>query len=267
MVSDFMEWNEISFLQKHWIKYSALILANLMTLTSLVLGIVGIVLTFKSYENYSIYFAKILAVCSIFDFADGKLARIGGSKKIAVDVDTISDSIVFGILPAIYLGYWVSDWSIVAGVFTGLIYAGAVWFRLYRFVKKDPMYTPYFRGLPSPFAAMVIACLLIFPDTPEWGVLIATIILAGFMISTIPFASFKGVPSKFDWFWIVITTLVFILFAVFPTELMIFPAYNLAALMIFYLVAGPIYAEKLDKKYQQDKKINEKKVVSRSRKH
>ena len=128
------------------------------------------------------------------------------------------------------------------------------------------MYTPYFRGLPSPFAAMVIACLLIFPDTPEWGVLIATIILAGFMISTIPFASFKGVPSKFDWFWIAITTLVFILFAVFPTRLMIFPAYSLATLMIIYLVGGPIYAEKLDKKYQQNKKINEKKVVSRNRK-
>ena len=264
MVSDFMEWNEISFLQKHWIKYSALILANLMTLTSLVLGIVGIVLTFKSYENYSIYFAKILAVCSIFDFADGKLARIGGSKKIAVDVDTISDSIVFGVLPAIYLGYWVSDWSIVAGVFTSLIYIGAVWFRLYRFTKKDPMYTPYFNGLPSPFAAMVIACLLIFPDTPEWGVLIATIILAGFMISKIPFASFKGVPSKFDWFWIVTTTIVFILFAVFPIDLMIFAAYILAILMIIYLIAGPMYAEKLDKKYQQDKKISEKNAVSSS---
>jgi len=258
MVSDIMEWSEISFLQKPWIKYGALFLANLMTLTSLILGIVGIVITFKNYENYSIWFARILAVCSIFDFADGKLAKIGGSKKIAVDVDTISDSIVFGVLPAIYLGYWVSDWSIVAGVFTSLIYVGAVWFRLYRFTKKDPMYTPYFKGLPSPFAAMVIACLLIFPDTPEWGVLIATIILAGFMISTIPFASFKGVPSKFDWFWIVVTTIVVILFAAFPTDLMEFPAYSLATLMVIYLIGGPIYAEKLDKKYQQEKKLKRK---------
>ncbi len=170
-----MGWQDITFLQKKWIKVSALFLANFMTFGSLTLSIVGIVFTFINPTDFNFWFAKIMAVCSIFDFTDGKLARIGGSRKLAVDIDTIADSISFGIFPAIYLGFTVSTWqmpitvwsgwSIIAGIFTGIVYLAAVWFRLYRFIKRDPMYTPYFSGLPSPFAGMVIACLVVFADT------------------------------------------------------------------------------------------------------
>ena len=250
-----MEWQDVAFLQKNWIKKTAWILANILTFSSLILAITGIILTFFNLNNFNFWFAKIMAICSIFDFADGKLARISGSKKLAVDIDTIVDSIAFGVFPAIYLGYTVSAWeieiwNIVAGVFTGLVYLGAVWFRLYRFVKRDPFYTPYFNGLPSPFAGMVVACLVIFPDTKEWVTMISAIIISGFMLSKIPFPSFKGVPSKFDMFWIVSTTLFVVLFAVFPfnPNWMVYPAYGIAALMILYLIGGPGYAMKLDER-------------------
>ena len=260
-----MTWEEISYLQKPWIKKTAWLLANLFTLGNIVIAVVGIVYTFIDPENYVFWFAKFLAVCSIFDFADGKLARISGSRKLAVDVDTIVDSISFGVFPAIYLGNLVakweyslreisSGWSITLGVVTGLIYLGAVWFRLYRFVKRDPLYTPYFNGLPSPFAAMVIACLVIFPGTPEWGIVIATIIISGFMLSKIPLPSFKGVPSKFDLYWIITTTLLFILFIAMPFQpvnLMIYPAYVIAVYMLIYLTGGPEYALRLEKKYKE----------------
>jgi len=245
-----MEWQDVTFLQKNWIKKSAWYLANFLTFSSLILAITGIILTFFDYTDYSFWFAKIMAVCSIFDFADGKLARISGSKRLAVDVDTVVDSIAFGIFPAIYLGYIVAVWNIVAGVFTGLVYLGAVWFRLYRFIKRDPLYTPYFNGLPSPFAGMVVACLVILPYTEQWVVMLSTVIISGFMLSKIPFPSFKGVPSKFDMFWIISTTLFVVLFAVLPfnPNWMIYPAYGIAVLMIIYLIAGPGYAIKLDDK-------------------
>ncbi len=256
-----MEWQDVEFLQKNWIKKSAWFLANFLTFSSLVLAIVGIVFTFINPTNFNFWFAKIMAVCSIFDFADGKLARISGSKKLAVDIDTIVDSIAFGIFPAIYLGYYVATWpiygwNIVAGIFTGLVYLGAVWFRLYRFIKRDPLYTPYFNGLPSPFAGMVVACLAIFPDTLQWVVMLSTVIISGFMLSKIPFPSFKGVPTKFDMFWIVSTTLFVVLFAVLPFEWMIYPAYGIATLMIIYLMAGPGYAIKLDEKLKLGPKEN-----------
>jgi len=245
-----MEWQDVTFLQKNWIKKTAWILANFLTFSSLILAIIGIVFTFINPTDFNYWFAKIIALCSIFDFADGKLARISGSRKLAVDIDTIVDSIAFGIFPAIYLGYTVASWNIVAGIFTGLVYLGAVWFRLYRFVKRDPLYTPYFNGLPSPFAGMVVACLVIFPYTEQWVIMLSTVIISGFMLSKIPFPSFKGVPTKFEMFWIVSTTLCVVLFAALPfnPNWMVYPAYGIASLMIIYLIAGPGYAMKLDKK-------------------
>lgn len=69
------------------------------------------------------------------------------------------------------------------------------------------------------------------------------------MLSKIPFPSFKGVPTKFEMFWIVSTTLCVVLFAVLPfnPNWMVYPAYGIAILMIIYLIAGPGYAMKLDK--------------------
>ncbi len=260
-----MDWQDISFLQKRWIKISSLIVANLMTFGSIALSITGIVLIFFDLTNFNFWFAKIMAVCSIFDFADGKLARIGGSKKLAVDIDAMVDSVSFGIFPAIYLGYIVSQWqieiwNIVAGVITGLVYLAAVWFRLFRFIRRDPLYTPYFTGLPSPFAGMVIACLVVFPYTHAWVIIVSTFIIAGFMISKIPFPSFKGVPTLFDWFWISTTTLSVFLFAVLPfspNNLMVYPAYAIATLMVIYLTISPGYAMKLEKKLDISRK-NEK---------
>lgn len=257
-----MDWQDISFLQKKWIRITALILANLMTLGSIVLSITGIVFTFIDPINFKFWFAKIMAVCGILDFTDGKLARIGGSRKLAVDVDTIVDSVSFGIFPAIYLGYSVAQWeleiwNIVLGVLTGLIYLAAVWYRLFRFIKRDPLHTPYFTGLPSPFAGMVVACLVVFPYTHPWVMMVSTIIISGFMISKIPFPSFKGVPTLFDWFWIATTAISVFLFAIFPfapTNLMVYPAYVIGALMLIYLTISPGYAMKLEKKLDITKK-------------
>jgi len=167
-----LTWNDIEFLQKGWIKKTAIILANLMTLGNVSLAILAIVFIFLEVNNYILLFAKILAICGVLDFTDGKLARIGGSKKLAVDIDTIVDAIAFGILPAIFLAYEVSSIHIAVGVLTGLVYLSAVWYRLYRFVKRDPLYTLYFTGLPSPFAALVLSCLVVFHETPAWEFII-----------------------------------------------------------------------------------------------
>ncbi|MHA1417202.1 MAG: CDP-alcohol phosphatidyltransferase family protein [Candidatus Heimdallarchaeaceae archaeon] len=248
-----MTWNDIEFLQKGWIKKTAIILANLMTLGNVSLAILAIVFIFLEVNNYILLFAKILAICGVLDFTDGKLARIGGSKKLAVDIDTIVDAIAFGILPAIFLAYEVSSIHIAVGVLTGLVYLSAVWYRLYRFVKRDPLYTLYFTGLPSPFAALVLSCLVVFHETPAWEFIIATLVISGFMISKTPFPSFKGVPSKFDLFWIISTTVIILCFIFFPFSIMVYPAYFLATYMVVYLIFSPEYALKLEEKRNNKK--------------
>jgi len=253
-----MNWQEVSFLQKPWIKKTAWILANIFTVGNGAAAITGIVLTFLYVPNMEYWFARLIAICAILDFADGKLARISGSKKLAVDIDTIMDAFAFGLFPATYIGYriaqWnIEGWNIVAGVVGGLVFLGAAWFRLYRFIKRDPLYTPYFSGLPSSFAAMVLSCLVIFSDTQEWVILISSLIVSGFMISLIPFPSFKGVPSKFDMFWIISTALLVMGFVVLPDAIMKYIAYGIAVYMIIYLIAGPGYAMKLTEKRKEQR--------------
>ena len=254
-----MNWQEVSFLQKPWIKKTSWILANIFTIGNGAAAITGIVLTFLNVPNMEYWFARLIAICSILDFADGKLARISGSRKLAVDIDTIMDAFAFGLFPATYIGYRIAEWNvegwnIVVGVIGGLAFLGAAWFRLYRFIKRDPLYTPYFSGLPSSFAAMVLSCLVIFSDTHELVILVSTLIVSGFMISMIPFPSFKGVPSKFDLFWIITTALLVIGFAVLPDNIMKYLAYGIAVYMIIYLIAGPGYAMKLKEKRKETKR-------------
>jgi len=254
-----MDWQEVSFLQKPWIKKTSWILANIFTVGNGAAAITGIVLTFLNVPNMEYWFARLIAICSILDFADGKLARISGSKKLAVDIDTIMDAFAFGLFPATYIGYRIAEWNIegwniAAGVFGGLIFLGTAWFRLYRFFRRDPLYTPYFSGLPSSFAAMVLSCLVLLPNTQEWVILLSSLIVSGFMISLIPFPSFKGVPSKFDMFWIISTALMVLGFAVLPNNIMKYLSYGIAVYMIIYLIAGPGYAMKLTEKRKEQRR-------------
>lgn len=254
-----MNWQEVSFLQKPWIKKTAWILANIFTVGNGVAAITGIVLTFLNIPDMNYWFARLIAICAILDFADGKLAKISGSKKLAIDIDTIMDAFAFGVFPATFIGYRIAEWNIAgwniaAGITGGLVFLGAAWFRLYRFIKRDHLYTPYFSGLPSSFAAMVLSCLVIFENTQEWVILVSSLIVSGFMISLIPFPSFKGVPSKFDLFWIISTALMVVGFVVLPNNIMKYLSYGIAFYMIIYLIAGPGYAMKLtEKKIEQDK--------------
>ncbi len=233
-----------------WIKKIALSLANLFTLTSFVLATLGIIFSILYYDEFLKWFPKVIALCSILDFADGKLARIGGgNKKLLIDVDTIVDAIAFGLFPAIFITTTVMNLNLFAGFLTGLAYLVAVWFRLYRFYKRDPLSKLFFDGLPAPFAAMVIACLFIFVGTPPWAYIITVIAMAIFMISTTPFPSFKGNWSLFDLFWVITTTILVFAILVLPFDFLVYPAYILSLWMLFYLAFGPQYAEQLDQKY------------------
>ena len=77
-----MNWQEVSFLQKPWIKKTSWILANIFTIGNGVAAITGIVLTFLNVPNMEYWFARLIAICSILDFADGKLARISGTEEL-----------------------------------------------------------------------------------------------------------------------------------------------------------------------------------------
>ncbi len=239
-------------LENKIIKYICWIVANLMTLSSFLLAIFSIIYMFKSFTNYIVWFPKVLAVCCILDFTDGKLARISGlSEILAVDIDTIVDAVTFALLPSIFLGFYIKNFHVVAGIMSGLIYFIAAIYRLYRFTKRDPLFTLYFEGVPSPFAAMVIGSLIILEETPEWAILVTTLAVAIFMITKTPFPSFKGDWKAFDLFWVISTTIIILSIAVLPFDLMKYPGYVLSVWMLIYMAFGPQYVLFLERKKNQ----------------
>ena len=72
---------------------------NLLTLANLVCGSVGVVMALSGGRLTTAFCLMILA--AVFDFFDGFVARLlGQSSPIGLQLDSLSDDISFGLLPA-----------------------------------------------------------------------------------------------------------------------------------------------------------------------
>jgi CDP-diacylglycerol---serine O-phosphatidyltransferase len=174
----------------------AFFLPNFFTALNMACGFGAIMFSLKAmYYNACMF----LVLGAIFDSVDGRVARlVGGESAFGEQFDSMSDLISFGVAPAlIYYHRFLIDQGrfgmIACFVF---VLCGAL--RLARFnaniEKTDPN---YFQGLPIPGAALgLIGMILIsvkteLVDNYPYINLIYILIFAFFMISKIPFPSFK----------------------------------------------------------------------------
>ncbi|MEZ5345378.1 MAG: phosphatidylcholine/phosphatidylserine synthase [Pyrinomonadaceae bacterium] len=175
------------------------------------------------YFNYA---AVAIGLAILFDTLDGRLARMTKtSTELGVQLDSLADVLTFGIAPVTLLYGWglgstFSETSSVhrIGVFVLFTYLMCGVLRLARFnlqatrprVLKEG--TPKvdkknFVGLPIPPAAGLIAAVIHFAPFPlsyygeTYGKFYATLILlilpvlAGLMVCTIKYTSFKNVGT------------------------------------------------------------------------
>ena len=78
--------------------------ADLATLTSAVLGFLAIIYIIDGIPSSFVVAMMILPICAIIDGMDGALARKFGTKhEFGKYLDSISDSICFGIAPSILI--------------------------------------------------------------------------------------------------------------------------------------------------------------------
>lgn len=120
--------------------------ADFFTIGNLLFGMLCI---FYAINNKFIYAAIFLFIAMIFDFLDGKVARI--SKKVTdqgrhfgKELDSLSDVVSFGVAPAIF-GYTLglqAWWEIIILLF----FTTAGMLRLSRFNITESH--GYFEGLP-----------------------------------------------------------------------------------------------------------------------
>lgn len=173
---------------------------NLFTLGNLSLGMIAILLA--SEGRYSLA-AIMVVVAMLLDGLDGRIARaLNAQSDFGKELDSLSDMISFGAAPA-YIMYTVSFQEApiaLAWIVTCLFpICGAL--RLARFNVR-PGIPGYFTGLPIPAAGGVLATLSLFSkDISAPFMMIATLLLAYLMISSLKYPNLKkvGFPKKAVW--------------------------------------------------------------------
>lgn len=220
------------------------VLPDLMTSAGLMSGCVSLVSAFDSRFELS---ALMIGVSIACDSLDGLIAR--GSRtasRFGIEYDSLSDVVAFGVAPASLVYVWalkpLGMWSIsIIGIF---VICAALRLARFNIQAGTSAGKTRFVGMPVPGAAAVIAGILFgyryfALDSPRvlCAVMIAvTLLLAGLMVSRIPYPAFKSVDLGARKFEIGLALLIAAILLVFAPRLAAFIA------GAAYLISGPALA-------------------------
>lgn len=180
----------------------AWLLPNLLTLAALACGLSAV-----RYALVDKFEAAVLlvALAGIFDMLDGRMARmLKSSSNFGAQLDSLSDMVVFGVVPALLLYLFVLEEGGRVAWASCLFYSACCALRLARFnseLHDTPKWAAnYFTGVPSPAAAALAILPMIasfrydLPLLTDVTFVSAWIALVGASaISTIPTFAGKGV--------------------------------------------------------------------------
>jgi CDP-diacylglycerol--serine O-phosphatidyltransferase len=229
---------------------------NALTLINLLLGCIAIIIVFKGQNQY--HAAWFILVAAVMDFLDGVVAKaLDAKSEFGAQLDSLADMVSFGVAPAIIIFNWIdmvltklserSTYEWISANFIqnivllcSLIFAAGAAIRLARF-NITHRGQNYFRGLPTPAAALVIASIwLIINSETKWiytliwniyFVFVVLIVLVVLMVSNLKMISLKfdGFNLKNNLYRYIILTFGIILFALFGIEGILYS-------MVLYLI-------------------------------
>ena len=219
------------------------VLPNLFTSACLFGGFYAIIAAIQGrYEAAAI----AILISGVFDGVDGRIARFTRTTShFGVEFDSLADLIAFGVAPAILVFQWALEPFGRLGWLAGFMYVICGALRLARFnVQKSSEDPNYFKGLPIPAAACLIASLILFvravgdiPGSRSWIIISLIYALSFLMVSTIHYLSFK----KFDIrnrkpFNVLVSIILVCLVIVYKPMIMLF------VIMLTYVLSGPASA-------------------------
>jgi CDP-diacylglycerol--serine O-phosphatidyltransferase len=217
------------------------ILPNLFTTGNLFCGFWAIISVFQEKFFYA---AIGILLASVFDVLDGKVARLsGGTSKFGVQYDSLADLLSFGIAPALLAFVWALRPYGRFGWLAAFLFVVCGALRLARFnVQTSSGEVKYFKGLPIPSAAMMIALtILLYLRLIETGwvkdivILVMIYVLAFLMVSNIRYFSFKELDlAKKKPFRI------FIFIVLSMSIIVMEPIIVLFVFVLFYVCSGPV---------------------------
>jgi len=183
------------------------LIPNALTIAALCAGLTAIRFAMMGRWDLAVF---AIVVAGIFDGLDGRMARLlGGTSKFGAELDSLSDFVAFGAVPAVIVYMATLHQIGGAGWAVALVFAVCCALRLARFntMLGDPNPPPwagsYFVGVPAPAAAGL--AILPLMGTIEFGtgffdrpVVNAVVLLgvAALMISRIPTFSLKKLHIK-----------------------------------------------------------------------
>jgi CDP-diacylglycerol--serine O-phosphatidyltransferase len=224
------------------------LIPNLITLLALCLGLTAIRLAIEGRLEAAV---QAILFAALLDGIDGNLARfLKGTSRFGAELDSLADFVNFGCVPALVLYFWVLKDLRSLGWIVCLVFAIAMVLRLARFnVMLDDPTRPewkkgFFVGMPAPMgAASVLLPLYLslsgllpaFTGLPTI-VLIYTLLIAFFTISTIPTISSKKLGQRVNRSYVIP---IFVLMVLLTGLLVSHTFETLAALVILYLGTLP----------------------------
>lgn len=217
------------------------ILPNLFTTGNLFCGFWAIISVFQEKFYYA---AVAILLASVFDILDGKVARLSGAtSKFGVQYDSLADLISFGVAPALLAFSWALRPYGRFGWLAAFLFVVCGALRLARFnVQSSSGEVKYFKGLPIPAAATMIALtILLYLRLIETGwvkdivILIMIYVLAFLMVSNIRYFSFKELDlarrKPFSFFIFIVLSMIVIVME---------PVIVLFVSILLYTFSGPI---------------------------
>jgi len=216
------------------------LLPNLLTSCNLFAGFYSIVASVNGDFSHA---ALAIVVSAIFDFLDGKVARLTRTtSELGLQYDSLSDMVAFGVAPMILVYLWALQPFHRLGWAVCFLYLACGALRLARFnvsaLERDPRFS---QGLTiTSSAGMVVTSFLLFEylgqqgQFRDWFILVMAIILSFLMVSNFMYFSLKTESKKNRTF----TTLVMAL----PVLALIIvqPQITLFVVALAYILCGPV---------------------------
>ncbi|MBW1731754.1 MAG: CDP-diacylglycerol--serine O-phosphatidyltransferase [Deltaproteobacteria bacterium] len=217
------------------------LLPNLFTSASLFGGFYAIIAAIQHrFEAASV---AILVSC-LFDALDGKVARYTHtSSHFGTEYDSLSDLVAFGVAPGILAFQWALQPYGRLGWLASFTYVICGALRLARFnIQNRAQNTGFFKGLPIPSAAALIASLILFTSALGGGsqslhvlALVVVYLLSFLMVSSLDYLSFKKFETRRQKPFNVLVSIILMLIVV---------AYRPRIVLFFiisaYVISGPI---------------------------
>src|SRR5690606_1439888 len=126
--------------------------------------------------------------------------------RFGMELDSLADVVAFGLAPAVLMYHWVLSSLGWLGLLVAFSFTACTALRLARFnvqASEDLGGGAFFTGIPAPMASAALEAIVIAYHRMSWGsqpspelapmMAAVTLLLAGLMVSTVRFRTFKQV--------------------------------------------------------------------------